>query len=147
MFLNFIFNSFIYLFILHHNCSTPSPFPFSSERVLPWVSPYQALGSAQLLFSGSHMKTELHIYCIWPGPQFSLYIFFGWQFSLWEPPRVLVSWLCSSFCGVPFPSGFSILPSTLSYWFASYVQCLAVLLCISFSLLLGRGSQWTGSWL
>jgi hypothetical protein len=58
---------------------------------------------------GTCMKIKLHI-CYICVPRSSPCLLFGSSFSLWELPRVQVSWLCWSSCGVPVPSG-SLNPS------------------------------------
>ena len=43
-------------------------------------------------------------YVIGEGEIGPAHVIFGWWFSLWEAPRVQVSWLCWSFYGIPIPS-------------------------------------------
>jgi hypothetical protein len=89
------------------------------------------------------MKTMLYIWYIYEGKaRSSLWILFGWWFSLWELSRVHVSWLCWSSCGVPissrshnpFPNSYTILPK-LCLMFG----CESLHFCQ----LLGRASQRT----
>jgi hypothetical protein len=52
--------------------------------------------------------------CVCVCTRSSLYMFFGWWVSLWEPPRIQVSWLFWSSCGTPIPFR-ALNPSPNSY--------------------------------
>jgi hypothetical protein len=52
-----------------------------------------------------HEDHAAHLLCMCVGPRSRPWMLFGWWFSLWEPPRVYVSWLCCSSCGVPVSTG------------------------------------------
>jgi hypothetical protein len=94
---------------------------------------------------GTHMKTKLHIWYIYAeglGPACA-HSLVGGGFSLWEPLRVQVSWLCWSSCVVLilFPSLNP--PLTLPWDSQAPATSRDVELCISFHWLPGGVSQRT----
>jgi hypothetical protein len=60
----------------------------------------QATGSGTVPASVLWNPHEYLLHMCWRS-RFSLCLLFGWWSSLWESPRVQVSWLCWSPCGVP----------------------------------------------
>jgi hypothetical protein len=70
-------------------------------------------------------------------------VFFGWWFNLLWDPRVQVSWLCWSSCGVHIPFRMAILSPILPLESPGSIQCLAVGVYICVSQLLGGVFQRT----
>lgn len=94
--------------------------------------------------TGIYEKQAAHLLHIWgKGARSNQCNGFDWWFSLWESPRVQVSWHFWYFCGVFIPSGSLSLSKNSSTRLLELCLCFVMSSCICFGQIPDGASQKT----